>query len=164
MTLSDLLHLPQGPVTAPDVWASPVLAAALIWLGFTDWRLHRLPDRATLPLIVAGLALAAWRDQSVPWAALIGAGVAFALFAAIGAVYFRSRGVDGLGLGDAKLLAGAGAWLGWQSLPGVVLIAALTGLATALVLGRRGTTGLPFGPAIAVAFFLHWLVFVGAAS
>jgi mannitol/fructose-specific phosphotransferase system IIA component (Ntr-type) len=48
---------------------------------------------------------------------------------------------DGLGLGDAKLLAGTGAWVGWQGLPSVVLIAAVLGLVMAL---GRSLSGVDF--------------------
>jgi general secretion pathway protein O len=59
-----------------------------------------------------------------------------------------------MGYGDFKLLAAIGAWLGWQVLPGVLLLAAASGLAWALALsliGRRGA-GQPiaFGPFLAL--------------
>jgi leader peptidase (prepilin peptidase)/N-methyltransferase len=73
------------------------------------------------------------------------------------------RGREGLGFGDAKLLAAGGAWLSWQSVPSVVLIAAV--LALAVVLGialvRRtrlsAATRVPFGPYLAAAIWLVWL-------
>ena len=71
----------------------------------------------------------------------IGAAAGFAVFWSIGAAYRRYRGRDGLGGGDAKLLAAAGAWVGWQGLPLVVLIGAgatpaAVVLVAALVLGN----------------------------
>jgi leader peptidase (prepilin peptidase)/N-methyltransferase len=67
-----------------------------------------------------------------------------------------------MGLGDAKLLAAAGAWLGWQALPGLVVIAALAALAVALAQAARGaklaaTTRIAFGSYLALAFWLVWL-------
>jgi prepilin signal peptidase PulO-like enzyme (type II secretory pathway) len=156
----DLLFLTAGSGNIADRFATPLLACVLGWLSWVDWRVHRLPDRGTLPLIGAGLVLATLRQQGVPVSALIGAAGAFALFALLGEAYFRTRGIDGLGLGDAKLFAAAGAWLGWQSLPGVVLLAALIGLGAALVLRVRGQVRLAFGPAISVAFLVHWIVFI----
>ena len=87
----------------------------------------------------------------------------FAAFAAIAGIYRRARGREGLGLGDAKLLAAAGAWLGWQALPGVVLIAAASGLAFALATPLGGgklawTSRIAFGPHLALAFWLTWLL------
>ena len=59
---------------------------------------------------------------------LIGGVLGFAAFFLIAWLYRQLREREGLGLGDAKLLAGAGAWLGWAALPSVVLLAACTAL------------------------------------
>jgi leader peptidase (prepilin peptidase)/N-methyltransferase len=93
---------------------------------------------------------------------LIGAAAGFVAFAAVAEIYRRLRGRDGLGLGDAKLLAAAGAWLGWQALAGLVLIAAVIGLAAVLVRSLAGrpmepTSRIAFGPALAAAFWIVWL-------
>jgi leader peptidase (prepilin peptidase)/N-methyltransferase len=92
----------------------------------------------------------------------LGALAGFVSFAAIAGVYRRARGREGLGLGDAKLLAAAGAWLGWQALPGVVVMAAASGLALALATALGGgklawTSRVAFGPHLALAFWLVWL-------
>jgi leader peptidase (prepilin peptidase) / N-methyltransferase len=76
----------------------------------------------------------------------------------MGEWYFRRYGQEGLGLGDAKLFAAAGAWLGWQALPMALLIAAVSGLVVALALGKTArATPLPFGPALALGFWVTWL-------
>ena len=67
-----------------------------------------------------------------------------------------------MGGGDAKLIAAAGAWCGLAALPLVVLGSALTGLLAALGLALAGrtvtsTTRIPFGPCIALAFWLVWM-------
>jgi leader peptidase (prepilin peptidase)/N-methyltransferase len=69
------------------------------------------------------------------------------------------RGREGLGVGDAKLLAAAGSWVGVLALPTVVLEAGLLGLASAMLLrmsGRRvhASTALPFGPSLALALWV----------
>ena len=57
---------------------------------------------------------------------------------------------EGMGIGDLHLLAAIGAWVGWQVLPGLVLMAALLGLIWAavasLILGRSRGDPMPFGP------------------
>jgi leader peptidase (prepilin peptidase) / N-methyltransferase len=157
-------------VTASAVW---VLSGWLLWLslglGWTllalaaiDLRHYLLPDALTLPLIPAGLAVAWALDPALLPAHLLGALLGFAAFVIIGQAYRRLRGRDGLGLGDAKLLAAAGAWLGWAALPSVVLIAAVLALALALVQALGGaklalTGKLAFGPHLALAFWLVWL-------
>ena len=130
--------------------AAPLLTAAAI-----DARRLILPDFLTLPLIPLGLAMA-WLEPPDLATRAIGALSGFLTFAGIGWLYRRWRGRDGLGLGDAKLLAAAGAWVGWQGLPSVVLIAAIGGLAWALLTRQRADQKMPFGPFLAAGFWLVW--------
>jgi leader peptidase (prepilin peptidase)/N-methyltransferase len=86
----------------------------------------------------------------------------YLLLWAVAWVYRRLRGRDGLGLGDAKLLAAAGAWVGAGGLPSVLAGAAIAALAAAggmMLAGRRldRHTALPFGPFLAAATWLVWL-------
>jgi len=142
-----------------DWAATPVLIGVVAWLSVIDLREFRLPDSGTLPLILAGLGLGAWRVGGLPADHIIGALVGYGLFAMIGAVCYRATGRDALGLGDAKLLAAAGAWLGWSALPTVVLFAAVTGLVFAAL--RAGSTeAIPFGPALGLSIVLHWSIFL----
>lgn len=144
------------------------LCAILLAISVIDMRTRRIPDILSLPLIGAGLVRAGLAVQhgapaSLLTDSIIGAAAGYLVFAAIGAIFFRLRGQEGLGLGDAKLLAAAGAWLGWQMLPSVVLVAALGGLAQVALAGRLWPAGaadrsLAFGPWLAVAFFGLWLL------
>lgn len=142
-------------------WATCLLGWALLALGATDLRHLLLPDILTLPLIGVGLAGAWTFDGAVFGDHVIGAVAGFGVLATIGWTYERLRGREGIGLGDAKLLAAAGAWLGWPALPGVVLISTVAGSATFAVMAarRRWTleTPVPFGVFIAGAFWLVWL-------
>jgi leader peptidase (prepilin peptidase)/N-methyltransferase len=137
--------------------AGILLAAALALIAAIDLRTSRIPDWLSLPLIAAGLLWAA-ADGARPWPAhLIGATAGYASLAAFGDLYFRARGREGLGLGDAKLFAAGGAWLGWQALPAVLAIAALAGLAFALATRHRPAAPLAFGPWLALGIWLCWL-------
>lgn len=144
------------------LWAGCVLGWSLLALAVMDARSMVLADALTLPLLAAGLGVSLALGASVLGAATIGAAAGFAAFALIAWGYRAWRGRDGLGLGDAKLLAVAGAWLTWPALPTVVALAALSGLATALarsVGGRPIGDGerLPFGPHLGAATWLVWL-------
>lgn len=130
----------------------------LVAVALIDFRTYRIPDWLSLPLVVIGLGWAAWSDPSSWQAHLLGAVGGYASLAAFGALYFRKFGRDGLGLGDAKLFAAAGAWLGWQALPMVLLIASAGGLIFALATGgRRRDQRIAFGPWICCGIWLVWL-------
>ena len=128
-----------------------LLAAALI-----DAETTLLPDQLTLPLLWLGLLAAAAFDATPTlFDALVGA---VAGYLSLWLVYWAFRlatGREGMGYGDFKLMAAIGAWLGWQTAPSVILIAALLGLCYAVVriLCRTATRGtpIPFGPFLAIA-------------
>jgi leader peptidase (prepilin peptidase)/N-methyltransferase len=118
-----------------------------------------LPDMLTLPLVVTGLAATVLHDPSAATEHAAAACAGYLSFRTIEIGYRRLRGRDGLGQGDAKLMAAAGAWLGLAALPAVVLTAALVGLATAAASRARfhRDSALPFGPALCVAIWVSWL-------
>lgn len=150
------------------LWLSCGLGWTLLALAWIDWDHLFLPDVLTLPLVVAGLLAMAWLAPEALTGHAIGAAAGYGAFRAIALAYRAARGRDGLGQGDAKLLAAAGAWLGWEALPDTVLVAALLGLAfagwRALRHGRLDAAErLPFGPCLAVALWLCWLRGAGAA-
>lgn len=142
--------------------ASLLLGSALVCLSVIDIRTFRLPDLLTLPLLAAGIGccfLLGWEDVRFRIAAAAGA---YATLAGIAWAYRRWRGQEGLGLGDAKLLAASGAWLGLDGLPVALLVASLAALSAALVARMAGSairpdTRLPFGPFLSVGTWLVWL-------
>jgi leader peptidase (prepilin peptidase) / N-methyltransferase len=142
--------------------ATAILTAILVAIAIVDSRVFRIPDLLSLPLIALGLFFAALHSPTTALHHAIGAAVGYGLFAAIGAWYFRRTQIDGLGLGDAKLFAAAGAWVGWAGLPLVLLIASVCGLLFAVLPHnhRPGTTsrGIAFGPWLACALWVVWLI------
>ena len=128
-------------------------------------RTFTIPDWASLGLVLAGLGATFWfAPEDVGWHALTALGW-FLLFAAVSEFYLRVRGIDGLGLGDAKLMAAGGAWLGPFASPSALLVASLGGALTlgALLLVRRqpqrniSKTGIAFGPFLALGIWITWL-------
>jgi leader peptidase (prepilin peptidase)/N-methyltransferase len=142
-------------------WAGAGLGWTLLCLGLIDWRHLWLPDVLTLPLTAAGLAVIAWLAPTLLSDHIIAAAAGWLVFTAIAWAYRRLRGREGLGGGDAKLLAAGGAWLGTAALPHVVLFAALAALIWAVVTRQLDPAGrLPFGSFLAGAIWLLWLATV----
>ncbi len=139
-------------------WLS-IAALGFTWsaitLTFIDFDTKLLPDQITLPLLWAGLIVNLFGGFVPLQDAVIGAAAGY-LF--LWSTYWAFRlltGKEGMGYGDFKLLAAIGAWLGWQVLPAVALIASVFGLLYALA-GRFSKTlgsgeAIAFGPFLAAA-------------
>ncbi|MFI5166454.1 MAG: prepilin peptidase [Thermoanaerobaculales bacterium] len=131
-----------------------VFVLLLLPLAAIDLEHHLLPDVLTLPGIALGLA-GSFAGGVAPFSdALIGAAVGAALPYAVLVAYRRLRGVEGMGLGDVKLLAMIGAFLGWRGMLLSLGIGSTVGASVGIVLiiagcGRRDTE-LPFGTFLAV--------------
>lgn len=141
-----------------QAWIDAGLGWALLLAAWIDAESLLLPDVITLPLILMGLVVTAWFDPSALYSHAAATGLAYLGFVLLNAAYRAMRHRDGLGEGDAKLLAAAGAWLGAAALPDVILAAGIIGLLIALTLNVAGqrvgpAQKLPFGPALALAFF-----------
>jgi len=135
-------------------WHGAVAAAfvsALVVITFIDIDHRIIPDVISLPGIALGFGVS-WlpggiTPQSSGAGLLLGGGI----LAAIAWLYARWTKRDGLGMGDIKLLAMIGAFLGWVAIPPTVLIASLTGSAVGipaiLIRGRhlRPREGLRVG-------------------
>lgn len=143
-----------GPT--PQGWSWAVYASTLLALARIDLQTTLLPDALTLPLLWGGLGLASlgWIGTSLQ-DALWGAFVGYGLFWGLDQLYLRLRGRHGMGGGDAKLLAALLAWLGWQAVVGVLLLASLSALLVVLAQGLRSRfqvdAQIPFGPYLALA-------------
>lgn len=140
-------------------WA--VLGWGLLTLAVLDWRHYWLPDAITLPMIFLGLTLGIWTTDVALIDRVIGAIAGYATLLAISIGYRTLRGREGLGLGDAKLLAAIGAWFGWQALPFVLLLASIAAILVVLIFAWRGqrisaTTQIPLGTFLCMAGVPGW--------
>jgi leader peptidase (prepilin peptidase)/N-methyltransferase len=148
--------LPAAAFTAIFGWWLFLLAAL-------DIEHHWLPDRLTLPLTAAGIAVAWGGVGPGLEERLFGAATGYLALELIRIAYRAARGREGLGGGDPKMLAAIGAWLGWASLPFVLLGAGLIGLAVVGAMRVRGQTvaatdRLPLGTLMALAAWPVWLL------
>jgi leader peptidase (prepilin peptidase)/N-methyltransferase len=142
-----------GPTAAAMLWCGAV--AALVALAAIDWDTTVLPDALTLPLLWAGI-LAAALGYTIPlptavWGAVTG-------YLSLWSVYWLFKlttGKEGMGYGDFKLLAALGAWLGWQMIVPIVLLASVIGAVVGIAMKVSSTLRegrhVPFGPFLAGA-------------
>src|SRR5262249_36023406 len=135
------------------IWLDCLLGWWLLALGWIDIRRWLLPDALTLPLVVAGLAAATAFIPDELTNHALGAALGYLSLRLVALLYRVLRGREGLGQGDAKLLAASGAWVGSMALPQVVLGAAVSALLTAACLRLAGGRLAPH-PACALSAVL----------
>ena len=140
-----------GPNPATLAWCGAL--ALLVSMALIDLDTKYLPDDLTYPLLWGGL-IAAALGWTIPlptalWGAVAGY-VPLWLIATGFALLMKRQGMGG---GDLKLLAALGAWLGWQAILPIILIASIVGLCVnvpRMVLGQHGRfQQYPFGPFLA---------------
>ena len=131
-------------------------SAALVALALIDWDTTLLPDDITLPLVWAGIIVAALRLTNLPlqqavWGAVAGYLSLWLIYQA----FKLLTGKEGMGYGDFKLFAALGAWFGWQALVPMILMAsvigAIIGIAMKFSDNLREGGAIPFGPFLAGA-------------
>lgn len=149
-----------GPTWAA-VWAL-VFTWALIALALIDIDTQLLPDSIVLPLLWLGLLVNVSGMFTTLSEAVTGAAIGYGVLWSLYWAFRLLTGKEGMGYGDFKLMAAMGAWLGWQALPGVVLLASLTGIVAAVAMMLSGKMDrqapMPFGPFIAAAGWLAMLL------
>ncbi|MFK0377188.1 prepilin peptidase [Pandoraea sp. NPDC090278] len=166
-----LVELAVGALFAAMAWTfvpSKQYAAMLAWCGFgatslalalIDIDTRLLPDLLTLPLLWAGLLCSVMGVTLPVDEAVLGAALGYVVMWTIASAYRALTHDDGLGGGDAKLVAACGAWLGWIGVPLTLafgaMAATLAFAAYGLVRGRALREPMPFGP---------WLVLGALAS
>ncbi len=135
--------------------AGLVLTWSLIALTFIDLDTFLLPDNITLPFLWLGVLISFWGIFVNLNTSVIGA---IAGYLSLWLVYWAFKLLlkkEGMGYGDFKLLAMLGAWLGWQSLPLIIilssLVGAVVGIAMILFKGHDKNKPIPFGPYLATA-------------
>jgi leader peptidase (prepilin peptidase)/N-methyltransferase len=142
----------RGPGLATGV--SMIFATILLVLSLIDYDHHLLPDVITLPGLVLGLAASFLPGAPSPREAFLSAAAGFLAFAAVAAAGRWYFGEEAIGMGDWKMAAMMGAFLGWRSLLLAIFLGSLMGslLGLALVALGRGSRRmrLPLGTFLAI--------------
>ena len=138
-----------------------VFSCAMIVLFLIDLQHRILPNVVTIPGVVIGLVASFFVEPGWHSAAL-GVAVGWGLLRTISEVYFQIRGEEGLGMGDVKMLAMIGAFLGWQLMLFTLLFASLLGslVGVVMIVLRRGDVkyALPFGSFLAISALVSTMV------
>ena len=126
----------------------------LIVLAVTDLRERLLPNAITLPGIIVVLACSLVAPPGFV-SALLGVVIGGVVPFVVGDIYYRVRGIDGLGMGDVKMLAMIGAFLGWKLVLVTLVFSSIAGAVVGLfvIVSRRGDLryALPYGTFLALA-------------
>ncbi|WP_031431931.1 prepilin peptidase [Methylomicrobium agile] len=142
-----------------------LLTWSLIALTFIDIDHHLLPDSITLPMLWSGLILSLGGVFTDAHSSIVGAAAGYGSLWLVYHLFKLATGKEGMGFGDFKLLALFGAWLGWQSLPLIVLLSTLTGavlgVASIVFAKRDHAAPIPFGPYLA---FAGWIALIWGES
>lgn len=164
-----LIELATALLTVTAIWQFGLSAKGLFAVGFgwlvvllvtVDLEHKLLLDAFTYPLLWLGLlanSLHLWVPaEAAIWGAALGYGLLWGTYW----LFRLATGREGMGYGDFKMMAATGAWFGWQAIPGLLLLSALTGIVVQLLLrlAGRGETHFAFGPYIGLAG-LAWLYF-----
>ncbi|MBF0266151.1 MAG: prepilin peptidase [Gammaproteobacteria bacterium] len=136
-----------------------ILSWSLIAMSLIDYDTQLLPDDMTLPIMWLGLLISLFDWSLVyPEQALIGAIAGYLCLWTVFHIFKLATGKEGMGYGDFKLLALLGAWMGWQSLPMIILLSSLSGavigLSVKILKRQKESIPIPFGPYLSIAGFL----------
>jgi leader peptidase (prepilin peptidase)/N-methyltransferase len=142
-----------------DLAAALVLLAALVAITFIDLDHRIIPNEISLPGIPVGLVFGALRSSVGPRDAALGAVLGGGVLFVIAYAYEKLRRREGMGMGDVKLLAMIGGFLGWRGVLVTLLVASTVGslVGLAAMIRQRGTLQLaiPFGPFLALGAAVH---------
>jgi leader peptidase (prepilin peptidase)/N-methyltransferase len=144
----------------PETAALALFAWALVVITFIDLDHRIIPDVISLPGTMVGLAFSFLPGFPRPVDSVVGVAIGAGFLFLVLYAYEKIMGEEGMGLGDVKLLAMIGAFLGWQALPVTILVSSLTGslvgVGYALIKGESVRKfPVPFGPFLALGAIVH---------
>lgn len=145
----------------PQAGFGLLLTWCLVALSFIDIDHQLLPDNITLPMLWLGLLLSLFGLYTDVNASVIGAIAGYMVLWLVYQAFKLATGKEGMGYGDFKLLALFGAWLGWQTLPMIILLSSLVGAVigiTMIIFAKQDhNKPIPFGPYLAAAGWIALL-------
>ena len=165
-----LVELLTALLTCVVVWRFGVSVQSLGAIMFTyylialcgiDIEKQLLPDNVTLPLLWLGIIFNYFSIYTDLSSSILGAIFGYVLLWLVFQIFKIITGKEGMGYGDFKLLAALGAWLGWQSLPLIILLSSAAGATVGIIMIatklQERSKPIPFGPYLALAGWIAML-------
>lgn len=141
--------------------AALIFTWVLITLSLIDAKTMLLPDNLTIPLMWLGIAVNYQYLFVDLKSSVLGAIIGYLSLWSVFHLFRLITGKEGMGYGDFKILAAIGAWGGWQILPFTIFassfIGAIVGIAMMLILRKKESQPIPFGPWLALAGFIGFI-------
>ena len=145
-----------------------ILSIFFLIIYFIDLKHFIIPNELTYPLIVLGFGKTFLTNQNYfifpdYLNSIIGGVAGYTIIWLIIFLYKKLKNIEGMGLGDAKLLSAIGFWFGWICLPFILffssLIALITNVPSLLNKSKDLQTKIPFGPYIILGCIIYLLLF-----
>ena len=141
-----------------------ILSIFFIIIFFIDLKHYIIPNELTFPLMLIGFIKSF--DPNLNQTifpnyinSLLGGFFGYAVIWLIIFFYKKVRNKEGMGLGDAKLMAVVGFWFGWTSIPFTIFISSFVALFFAIPSlikrNKNMTTQIPFGPYIIIGCIIY---------
>ena len=142
-----------------------ILFLSFLNIFFIDLKHYIIPDVLTFPMMALGFFKSFDPNLSPIFPnyinSLLGGIIGFGIIWLLIIFYKKIRNKEGMGLGDAKLLAVIGFWFGWISIPFVIFLSSVTALIIVtpdlLKKSKKLTSEIPFGPYIITGTFIYLL-------
>ena len=139
------------------------LILTLLYLAYVDLRTFRLPNAITFPMIFLGLIFNFYSTAKLTnfSDAVTGSVLGYVCIWGLNDIYWRFKKQHAIGMGDAKLLAALGAWLGLSAMVNILFFASIGGMIGGLIWLKMHQKSIrsafPFGPFIAIAGIIELL-------
>ncbi|REG85486.1 prepilin peptidase [Marinomonas pollencensis] len=142
------------PLSLYELALNTIILTSLLCAAIIDYQHKIIPNECSALVIAASLAL----NMGSPLldASVLGLLSGYAIVATLRGCYLYYYKKEGIGLGDAKLLAALGAWLYLESLFSILLYASLLGIFCSLLFSSKGQQTIPFGPFLVFSSIVYF--------
>ena len=141
-----------------------LVTSLLIPISFIDLKYRIIPNSLILFILLLGISFSFVNPYLSVFTSIAGAVMGFLIFYLMSSIYLILKKEEGLGVGDAKLLAAVGSFVGIYNIPIIIFITSIVGLVSGLVFyvtedkkEKFLKTSIPLAPSISLSFLLFFL-------